>query len=856
MKKLAVLVFLGVTAWAQAQIVNIPDANFKSALRATLCVDRNGDGMLDDDADANNDGQIQVSEALAVTSITVPLAQITSLSGVEHFSNLKTLNCSNNKISSLALQGLTNLETLNCSYNELRFLDLEGLTRLETLSCFDNQLDYLLIGGLTNLKKLYCQRNQLKSLIVQDLINLNIIDCNSNEIADLDVQGLTNLETLNCYTNLITFLGIQGLTNLKDLNCSGNQLPILEIQGLTNLQALRCSGNLLTFLEVESLTNLQILYCGGNLLTSLSVQSLANLQELSCSQNKLTSLSVQTLFNLKKLNCSFNKLTLLEVQGLINLQELQCQSNQLGTLDLRHSSKLQQLNCTKNVLISLFIKNGAQETVEFGVNNPNLSYICCDEAQLGTLQAQVTSAGLTNCAVNPYCTFTPGGAFYTLQGEIKLDLENNGCDGNDATYLYQKLNITDGSTSGSLISNALGIYTAPLQAGVYTLMPILENPAYFTASPGTVQVTFPAPGNTLTQNFCISANGKHHDMEVSVLPIGPLRPGFEATYKIVYKNKGNQPESGSVSFNFDDNRMDFVSATQNPDNQATGVFTWNYTDLMPFETRFVSLTLRCNSPAQAPPVNGGDILTFHALVQGSQPDEMPVDNDFTLTETVVGSFDPNDKTCLEGNAITPEMVGQYVHYLIRFENTGTYAAENIVVKDVIDTTVFELASLQITDASHVVKTRIGHGNEVEFIFEDIQLPFAEATNDGYVAFKIKTKPTLVLGDSLKNKAEIYFDYNLPIVTNETHTTVQNPVVKAMDLGGLSLAIFPNPVRELLHFQGEVPIDRADIFDLSGKIIQSLQVSDQRVNVRALPNGPYWVKAYSSGKVYQTKMIKM
>jgi uncharacterized repeat protein (TIGR01451 family) len=29
------------------------------------------------------------------------------------------------------------------------------------------------------------------------------------------------------------------------------------------------------------------------------------------------------------------------------------------------------------------------------------------------------------------------------------------------------------------------------------------------------------------------------------------------------------------------------------------------------------------------------------------------------------------------------MIGKYVHYIIRFENTGTFAAENIVVKELL-----------------------------------------------------------------------------------------------------------------------------------------------------------------------------
>ena len=69
----------------------------------------------------------------------------------------------------------------------------------------------------------------------------------------------------------------------------------------------------------------------------------------------------------------------------------------------------------------------------------------------------------------------------------------------------------------------------------------------------------------------------------------------------------------------------------------------------------------------------------------------------------------------------------------------------------IDLSKFDISTLIPTDASHSYITKISEGNKVEFIFENINLPFEDANNDGYIAFKIKTKPTLVVGDSFENK---------------------------------------------------------------------------------------------------------
>ncbi|KGO91091.1 DUF7619 domain-containing protein, partial [Flavobacterium enshiense] len=162
--------------------------------------------------------------------------------------------------------------------------------------------------------------------------------------------------------------------------------------------------------------------------------------------------------------------------------------------------------------------------------------------------------------------------------------------------------------------------------------------------------------------------------------------------------------------------------------------------------------------------NDGDILHYTTAVTSAATDEMPNDNTFVFHQRVVNSYDPNDKTCIQGTTIAQSQVGKYVHYMIRFENTGTFPAQNIVVKDMIDTNKFDINSLVPLKGSHPFVTNITSGNKVEFIFENINLPFDDANNDGYVAFKIKTKPSLVVGNTFSNSASIYFDYNFPIVT--------------------------------------------------------------------------------------------
>jgi len=778
MKNLIVLLFVALSQLSQAQIVNIPDINFKNALIG-LGVDTNGDG------------QIQESEALDIIGLNLKSKNISSLQGIKSFVNLKHLNCQGNQLTSLDLEGLTNMQNLFCDNNQLNSLNLHKLLFLQDLFCEFNQLQSLELQGLTNLTRIYCQNNLLTNLNVQGLTNLQVLVCSSNQLINLDVQGFTNLQLLYCQGNQLTNLDVKGLTNLSYLDCSSNQLTNLDVQGLTNLSYLDCSSNQLTNLDVQGLTNLQTLGCDDNQLVNL------------------------------------------DVQGLPNLQSFSCYSNQL---------------------VSLNIKNGNIFSSVYFYGNPNLKYICCDDFKIKDISAQATQSGLTNCSVNSYCSFTPGGKFYTIKGENKLDIDNNGCDAGDILYPNLKFSITNGIDFGSIIVNTTGEYSIPVQAGTHIMTPTLENPSYFQVSPSSIQVSFPNVGDSLIQNFCITPNDIYHDVQITILPITPARPGFDANYKIVYNNQGTQIGNGTINFLFDDSVLVLVSTDLTPDIQSTGLLSWNYADLKPFESRSINLVLDVNSPMETPPVNIGDLLSFEANISISDPDETPLNNVFNFRQTVVGSYDPKDKTCLEGNTITPDMVGEYVHYLIRFENTGTFAAENVVVKDVIDASVFDIQTLELIDASHELFTRI-KGNVVEFIFEGIQLPFDDVTNDGYVVFKIKTKPTLILGDSLKNKAEIYFDYNFPIITNETQTLVKN-AVGTTDTKELSVDFFPNPAKDQVRFLINEQIEKAHIYDLNGRILRSTTVINNQLNIEALQIGTYMVRLFAGQKTYIAKVVKM
>ena len=512
--------------------------------------------------------------------------------------------------------------------------------------------------------------------------------------------------------------------------------------------------------------------------------------------------------------------------------------------------------CSSNPLTTLFIKNNNQnlQILDFQFNY-NLQYICADEEDIAMVQQKIIQFGLTNCHVNSYCSFTPNGTFYEIKGVTKLDSNVNGCDVNDINFPNLNFSITNGTVTGSLISNTTGNYSIPVQAGTHTITPVLENPTYFNISPASFVANFPTQISPLNQDFCVTANGVHHDVEVTFVPTNPARPGFDANYTIIYKNKGNQVENGAITLDFNDAVLDFISANQLLTTQSVNSLAWNYINLQPLEARTIDLVFNVNSPTETPAVNIGDQLNYTATITPLTNDEFLNDNYSSLKQIVVGSYDPNDKTCIEGTTIGPDMIGQYVHYVIRFENTGTYPAENIVVKDMIDLAKFDVNTLMPLHSSHDFVTRIA-GNKGEFIFEGINLPFDDANNDGYIAFKIKTLPTLVVGDTFSNDANIYFDYNFPITTNTFTTTIEVLKVKDFDFG-THFTLYPNPVKDVLNFQSKdnTLISSIEIYNTLGQVVLAVPNAVSTVDVSNLHSGNYFVKVNTDLGVSNTKFIK-
>ena len=236
MKKLYALLFFCLAYIAgSAQSVNIPDPNFKAKLLSTS--EPVGFDSFHNivPIDTNGDGQIQVSEAQNIHMLWVMSANISDLTGIESFVNLRELNCNDNNLTNLDVSSLPFLTDLHCANNSITALNLTNL----------------------NLQSLYCNNNLLTSLDLHILPALKYIYCSNNLLTSLNIDGMSEIFTLHCSNNQLTSLDFSAITSyLLSVDCSNNNISTLDLSVRTNTNPianqLNCSFNPnLTYLNTQ-----------------------------------------------------------------------------------------------------------------------------------------------------------------------------------------------------------------------------------------------------------------------------------------------------------------------------------------------------------------------------------------------------------------------------------------------------------------------------------------------------------------------------------------------------------------------------------------------------------------------------
>ena len=225
------------------------------------------------------------------------------------------------------------------------------------------------------------------------------------------------------------------------------------------------------------------------------------------------------------------------------------------------------------------------------------------------------------------------------------------------------------------------------------------------------------------------------------------------------------------------------------------------------------------------------------------------------------AYDPNDKRVFPNRPDSLALLGEEMLYSIRFQNTGNDVADDVVVVDTLDTNL-DLSTFTIINSSHpdlleVVFDR-AEQNIVNFRFENIFLPDSttnEPASNGHITYAITPKEGLPIDTEITNTAFIYFDFNPPIITNTTSSTLVDvfpPLVSTKETEEWNdLFIYPNPTQRTINLNEEA--DLIQIFNLDGQLLMAKEKT-RRLSLATLPSATYVLRAYKNDLLINKKVI--
>lgn len=351
-------------ASALAETISFVDPAFEK-IAVTIC-------------DLDGDGKVSRAEALNLETLDITNKGITDLTGIEWFTNLRVLNCSeNSSLKALDVSNNTALEELNCSSCKITNLDVSKNVALKILNCYGCNLKKLDVSNNPLLTSLKCDENPLTSLDLShnsEIIELscsgfaNWRETDTNRIRVLNLKGCTKLQKLICYKQLLASLNLSDCVSLTELYLSTNVLLGLDLSHNTKLSKLDCANNRIPSLNLSHnalLTTCAISYNPlstinvGGVLSSLEFKTeertykefttldiiATKLESVSISSSQLKGIDFSSSTTLKSVSLVVSPLSELDLSPLPNLRSVYIQASSLRALDLRNNPQLSSLTC-------------------------------------------------------------------------------------------------------------------------------------------------------------------------------------------------------------------------------------------------------------------------------------------------------------------------------------------------------------------------------------------------------------------------------------------------------------------------------------------------------------------------------
>jgi uncharacterized repeat protein (TIGR01451 family) len=223
----------------------------------------------------------------------------------------------------------------------------------------------------------------------------------------------------------------------------------------------------------------------------------------------------------------------------------------------------------------------------------------------------------------------------------------------------------------------------------------------------------------------------------------------------------------------------------------------------------------------------GQVACLSISISSSDTDVDPNNNQMWFCDSVGVSYDPNDIRVLSQYLGEGWRTQEYIDnsdemtYMVRFQNTGTGPAYNVIVKNPLSSHLLH-QSVELVAASHNQYMQMIDG-VLSVHFLGIQLPDSASDpmgSQGYFIYKIKQPLGNPMGTLIENQAEIYFDFNAPVITNTTENEIQLITgIDDVEVGEISL--YPNPTTGEVFLSNSSPrnaVISVEVIDTQGRLL--------------------------------------
>jgi len=307
-----------------------------------------------------------------------------------------------------------------------------------------------------------------------------------------------------------------------------------------------------------------------------------------------------------------------------------------------------------------------------------------------------------------------------------------------------------------------------------------------------------------------------------------------------------------------DPTLTYLSATPTPTTVNGNTLTWNQASLGAWQERQFGIFTMV-----PPDINLlGIQLSSNATLTTANTDGDLTNNTTTNLRTITGAYDPNDKLAYSSSGNTSVWQineDEWIDYTIRFQNTGTDTAFTVIVTDTLPSTL-DPGSIVWGAASHTTARALEGQGILTFTFANILLPDSnvnEAASHGLVSFRIKPHLPILPGTEIENVANIYFDYNPPVITDPSVLVAELSTGVVQEQRHGQFHLFPNPARDYLR----VNVSTGDlgliaILTLDGRVVKTLFEggSSTEFDVSDLRPGAYIVEVQSN-TTHRTRFVK-